>query len=231
MTGEKQRCANRLNARKCTGPRTGAGKARSARNALRHGLARPARLDPQLVQAIAELARAIAGAGASPDRHVRAVRVAAAHVEVMRVRQASATCIPGASVATSSSVSSRSLIVTSDARSRAASGRCVNSTPCRQARLVSTTLAKRNQYLLVRQEKPPRVFGRSACLDDQPPRCAQQRAGQQDGSDNGREPADHESEREGNGDRLDTIIALLILIVSGTALRGRRSWCSQRRIS
>jgi hypothetical protein len=88
MTGERQRRANRLNARKGTGPRTAAGKARSARNALRHGLARPAMLDPQLVQAIGELTRVIAGEEASADRRARAGRIAAAHVEIMRVRQA-----------------------------------------------------------------------------------------------------------------------------------------------
>jgi hypothetical protein len=84
MTSERRRHANRRNARKCTGPRTAAGKARSACNALRHGLARPTRLDPQLVQAIGELARVIAGEGGSPDRRERAARVAAAHIEVMR---------------------------------------------------------------------------------------------------------------------------------------------------
>jgi len=88
MTSARKRCANRRNARKCTGPRTAAGKARSARNALRHGLARSARLDLELMRAIATLARAIAGEGASDQRRKCADRIAAAHVEVMRVRRA-----------------------------------------------------------------------------------------------------------------------------------------------
>jgi hypothetical protein len=88
MTSARKQCANRRNARKCTGPRTAAGKARSARNALRHGLARSARRDLELMRAIATLARAIAGEGASDQRRECADRIAAAHVEVMQVRKA-----------------------------------------------------------------------------------------------------------------------------------------------
>jgi len=87
-TSARKRLANQRNARKCTGPRTAAGRARSARNALRHGLARSARLDPELARTIAGLARALAGEGASAERRECADRIAAAHVEVMRVRKA-----------------------------------------------------------------------------------------------------------------------------------------------
>jgi hypothetical protein len=38
MASERQIAANRRNARKSTGPRSGAGKIRASRNAYRHGL-------------------------------------------------------------------------------------------------------------------------------------------------------------------------------------------------
>ena len=56
--------ANRRNARASTGPRTKTGKARVAKNALRHGLAVSVSLDPHLADAMNELARVIAGEGA-----------------------------------------------------------------------------------------------------------------------------------------------------------------------
>jgi hypothetical protein len=80
--------ANRRNAQKCTGPRTALGKARSARNARRHGLTQSAQLDPKLAQVIATLAQAIAGEGADRRRRERAAEIALAQVEVMRVREA-----------------------------------------------------------------------------------------------------------------------------------------------
>jgi hypothetical protein len=41
MASERQIKANRKNAKRSTGPKTEAGKAKSARNAFRHGLSRP----------------------------------------------------------------------------------------------------------------------------------------------------------------------------------------------
>jgi hypothetical protein len=45
MATEKQIAANRANAQKSTGPRTAAGRLKSSRNAFRHGLSLPLRID------------------------------------------------------------------------------------------------------------------------------------------------------------------------------------------
>jgi hypothetical protein len=80
--------ANRANARKSTGPRTAAGKARSARNARRHGLTLPVLDDPALSSEAEALARAIAGPKADAERHAAAGRIAEAQIDLVRVRRA-----------------------------------------------------------------------------------------------------------------------------------------------
>jgi hypothetical protein len=85
---EARRQASRVNGRASRGPKTAAGKERSARNACRHGLSRPAVLLPELAQELATLARAIAGPGAGRERFGMACPVAAAQIDVGRVRQA-----------------------------------------------------------------------------------------------------------------------------------------------
>src|SRR6185437_7609200 len=83
------------NALKSTGPRTAAGRAKSSRNAYRHGLSLPMSLDSELVES---LARAIAGAdqpeAAREDQLEAARALAEAQLELRRIREAKVAATP-----------------------------------------------------------------------------------------------------------------------------------------
>jgi hypothetical protein len=79
--------ANRANARHSTGPKSPAGKARSARNARRHGLGIAIRSDPTLAAAIESLARSIAGAQANADDMALARNIAEAQIGLIRIQR------------------------------------------------------------------------------------------------------------------------------------------------
>jgi hypothetical protein len=88
MTSSARTVANRRNARASTGPRSVSGKARSARNARRHGLAIPIRSDPAIAAEVEALAQVIAGKGANARRLALARDIAEAQADVVRVRAA-----------------------------------------------------------------------------------------------------------------------------------------------
>ena len=88
MTSERKITANRANARASTGPRTTRGRARAARNALRHALSLPVCSVPALSEEVETLARDIAGRGANAQTQELARRVAEAQIDLHRVRSA-----------------------------------------------------------------------------------------------------------------------------------------------
>ena len=88
MTSDRKIKANRANARASTGPKTAQGRARTARNALRHALSLPVCSNPALSEEVETLAREIAGPGANAETKELARRVAEAQIDLRRVRYA-----------------------------------------------------------------------------------------------------------------------------------------------
>jgi hypothetical protein len=88
LTTDRERRANRANSKSSTGPKTAPGKARSAQNALRHGLNVSTLLDPALAPLAEAMARRIAGRDADAEALERARRIAEAQVDINRVRGA-----------------------------------------------------------------------------------------------------------------------------------------------
>jgi hypothetical protein len=89
MASPRQIAANRSNAQRSTGPRTAAGKARARANATRHGLGTPAAALPSFAEALARLARELAGDHAGDGEvFAAATRVAEAAIDVLRARHA-----------------------------------------------------------------------------------------------------------------------------------------------
>jgi len=84
LTSEAKKSANRKNARASTGPRSPAGRAKSATNAWRHGLATP--LSSDLLVEAEKLARQIAGNGAPAELLDLARPIAHADLELQRAR-------------------------------------------------------------------------------------------------------------------------------------------------
>src|SRR5262249_18238143 len=87
MTSAAVCAANRANAARSTGPRTRAGKAAVARNALRHGLSLPVLAEPVLAAGVSALANRLAGGGAGEPRRAAALHIAEAQVDIERIRR------------------------------------------------------------------------------------------------------------------------------------------------
>jgi hypothetical protein len=97
MASQGQIAANRRNARKSTGPRSGGGKKRASKNALRHGLSIPFQASAAQAKRIEKLAGQIAGPRREGIALELACVAASATFDLARVRQVKAQLLKGAS--------------------------------------------------------------------------------------------------------------------------------------
>jgi hypothetical protein len=86
MTSAKAIAANRRNARRCTGPRTAAGKRKAAGNALQHGVLASVDADATMSAAAVRIAAALAGPDASPGLRALVAPIAEAQADLLRIR-------------------------------------------------------------------------------------------------------------------------------------------------
>jgi hypothetical protein len=91
MASERQIAANRRNAKKSSGPRSAGGKARSGRNALRHGLSIASRAIPAFEKDVKLLARALSPAG--EDIGDATLTAADTEIDMLRIRKCRAALI------------------------------------------------------------------------------------------------------------------------------------------
>jgi|tagenome__1003787_1003787.scaffolds.fasta_scaffold19876571_2 hypothetical protein len=88
--------ANGRKSRQSTGPKSAAGKARSSRNALRHGLAVAVLADARRTQQVEELVRVVLGSNPEKEYLGLAFGIAEAQVELLRVREVRTKIMAGA---------------------------------------------------------------------------------------------------------------------------------------
>jgi hypothetical protein len=85
MTSDRQRAANRRNAKKSTGPISASGKRRSRENALRHGLAIDVDRDPSLRADVDRMAHILSRAREEPSITLTAYNAAVAEIDLLRI--------------------------------------------------------------------------------------------------------------------------------------------------
>jgi hypothetical protein len=97
MASERQIAANRRNARKSTGPRSGAGRKRASRNAYRHGLSLNITSTAAFAKQLDTLVRKIAGNTDDAITLERAREITQAELDLARVRRTKLALIERAS--------------------------------------------------------------------------------------------------------------------------------------
>jgi hypothetical protein len=95
VTSHKKISSNRRNAQKSSGPKSAAGKSRTARNALRHGLSIPVSAIAALRSDLETLALSIAQTAGKPTATELSEQAAGAQLELFRIRKVRATLLSG----------------------------------------------------------------------------------------------------------------------------------------